>query len=167
MAGDRTRWLALAATAVVTACGARSELVAPGDGGAVVVTGDVPTVVDGQVFVSGPLPSCPSAGGVPRDCGLRAVTPVLACAPGRVMLVACNAACGLGRCTGDPVLQVCPATGACVTGMVLGSNDDSTCNGTSSLCSAARFVCPADGRFVVYAGAFSNSNVATCDVAVQ
>ena len=49
-----------------------------------------------------------TAGGTARECGWTAAD-TFACTPGQIGRVGCSAACGLGSCTGDPMIRVCDA----------------------------------------------------------
>ncbi|MBM7112020.1 ADYC domain-containing protein [Archangium primigenium] len=85
--------------------------------------------------------------GATRDCGYgwRGVG---ACTPGTLVSLGAGG-CGLGTCSGDPVLRVCPGPQSCTQAQALVSGDNG-CGG--SLCPHVTFVCPASGRYTVLAG---------------
>ncbi len=119
---------------------------------------------------------CPS--GVPRSCNLTLSGAARTCTAGQMVTIGCNAGCGLGSCTGDAVMQICPgnATTPCAT--AIAQNDDAPTGamctrdaggpdaGDVSLCPLVTFTCPADGRYTVWVGAFG-SGMATCTPAVR
>lgn len=89
----------------------------------------------------------------------------VACTPGEPILVACASACGVGACSGDPVLRVCDGdvdVRACAAGLAaIGESDD----GCGTLCPAARVTCPVAGRITVVHRAFGEGEYA-CDWSV-
>lgn len=93
--------------------------------------------------------------------GVRRSEDEASCVPGASTTVACGEGCGLGACTGDPVLAVCEGSvpvGSCLdTGRALAQNDDSC-----GLCSQVTFTCPASGRIVVATRPFGDRPY-TCD----
>lgn len=96
------------------------------------------------------------------SCGYGRDPGTVQCTPGERIEVGCASACGLGACTGDPVLRVCDGEAdvrecADVTA-VLGENDDAC----GTLCPLARLECPASGRITVVYRAFAGDD-ATCD----
>lgn len=139
------------------------------------------------------LPSqCPGFDGgtscrsVPRTCMLTIAGAVRNCTAGSTVTVGCASACGLGSCTGDPVMQVCPGsatTAPCATTAVIASNDDyetgamanraTMCGGDAGedgdVCPALQFTCPADGHYTVWTGAYNpdSTTPAVCTVAVR
>jgi hypothetical protein len=81
------------------------------------------------------------------------------CTPGTRIEVACGTGCGLGSCTGDPVLEICAGDVTCSTGD-LGSNDDG-CG--SSLCPGLTVTCPPGGLITVAPRGYSSSRSYTCN----
>ncbi|RMH41357.1 MAG: hypothetical protein D6689_11350 [Deltaproteobacteria bacterium] len=123
----------------------------------------------GDPALSGPTEPCPaevdaySTRGAHRECGWDALG-TWECEPGRRLRIGCAAACGLGACTGDPMLRVCdPADpwGNCSATRALGANDDAC----GSACPRVRdVVCPASGQLAVYAAARELGAAYTCEV---
>ncbi len=115
-----------------------------------------------------PLGSCefqPNARGVGRDCGWQ-VALVDTCTPGEPVAAGCaeGGGCGLGSCTGDPVMRVCDGRGeGCTSGQALGVSDDA-CGGN---CPLVNFVCPEGGVYTVLTGGNRPNNAFTCEVATQ
>lgn len=105
-------------------------------------------------------------------CRSRGRSPGMeSCIPGTQLLVACAGGCGVGSCTGDPVLRVCDgatSVSACESGVgMLGENDDArVCS--SGLCSALEVTCPASGAITVTHRAFgSGASSYACSWEVQ
>jgi len=95
-------------------------------------TDPVPTTVN-------PTDACATdETGAQRNCGW-VVDRSFACTPGQMVTVACNAACtpGLGSCTGNPVMRVCPLDGPCVHSSMTPESDDAC--GTQ--CPSVTFPC--------------------------
>lgn len=87
------------------------------------------------------------------------------CTPGATLLVGCSSACGIGSCSGDPVLRVCDGvvdTRACADANAILRESDDSC---STLCPSTRVVCPASGSITVVHRAF-RSGESVCDWAV-
>jgi hypothetical protein len=94
--------------------------------------------------------------------------PSLRCSPGEGVVVGCSAGCGVGSCTGDPVVRVCDGATSpeqCAANQCrLGENDDN-CMG---LCPATSFICPSSGSLTVLVRRFSGSTVEfTCNLALR
>lgn len=87
----------------------------------------------------------------------------VSCAPGSAIRVACHEGCGVGACTGDPVLRVCDGTSSvstCIDGVgFLGEDDDSGACGTG-LCSSLDVTCPSSGSITVVHRAYSGGSYA-------
>lgn len=97
--------------------------------------------------------------------GCRSSEPggTVACTPGVTIQVACGAGCGLGTCTGDPVLRICDGSVGvreCARGdgIQLGFNDD----GCGSLCPGTTVVCPPGGSITVSHRPFSSGASYRC-----
>jgi hypothetical protein len=116
------------------------------------------------------------ASGVPRSCNLTLSGAARTCTAGQMVRVGCNQGCGLGSCTGDAVMQICPGNATTPCAMAIASNDDAPDSAMctmgpdggagSDLCPLVTFMCPADGRYTVWVGAFG-SGMATCMAAVR
>lgn len=82
------------------------------------------------------------------------------CTPGRPITVACSEDCGIGACSGDPVLRVCEGSISvedCLEAPTfLGQNDDDRVCATSGLCSRVDTLCPSSGRVTVALRAFGS-----------
>ena len=120
----------------------------------------------------------PSCEGVPRSCGLTLAGAVRTCTPGQMLTAGCNANCApaLGSCTGDPVMQICPGnatTAPCAETAAIASNDDpapaAMCrpDGGSNLCPVTTFMCPSNGMYTIWVGAYDSTEMATCTPAVR
>ncbi|MDQ3032460.1 MAG: hypothetical protein M3Y87_08600 [Myxococcota bacterium] len=98
-------------------------------------------------------------------CGRGRDPGTIECTPGEALLVGCSSACGVGSCSGDPVLRVCDGSidsRACADALaILGESDDSC----ETLCPSTRVVCPASGRITVVHRAF-REGAYTCDWSV-
>lgn len=125
-----------------------------------------------------PRDAGPSCTGVPRSCGLTIAGGVRTCTAGQMVTIGCNSGCtpALGMCTGDAVMQICPssATTTVCSGMaVIASNDDAPstamCRGEAGtgLCPVTTFMCPSNGQYTVWTGAYDAEETATCVPAVR
>lgn len=86
------------------------------------------------------------------------------CTPGTQTGAACSQNCGMGSCTGDPMIRVCDASESnCSSGIALADNNN-RCNGLCPL--ATGFLCPASGRLAVYTASAQHGQAYTCDVVV-
>lgn len=113
-----------------------------------------PTDPDPTDACAGPLDG-------PRDCGWT-LGETLACTPGVDSTVGCGNACGLGTCTGDPMLRICPGVGPCDSRRAI-AGADGGCGGRFAACPITTFVCPSEGRFTILtAPALSSSTAAMC-----
>jgi hypothetical protein len=84
------------------------------------------------------------------------------CMPGEVIEVGCAAGCGIGSCSGDPLLRLCDGSlGArdCANATTAASfrelDDAPSCGG---LCPFGRVVCPASGSITVVPGGSSSAS---------
>jgi hypothetical protein len=104
--------------------------------------------------------------GLHRECGWDHATDVV-CQPGTMVDIGCAAECGLGTCTGDPILRVCDADrpdGNCSYPGTLDDDDDSC----GSQCPRVRNVpCPGSGTLAVYTAPFRVGEPYTCEIEVQ
>ena len=101
-----------------------------------------------------PLAACsPTIDGV-RDCGwLNAGT--FDCTAGATVNVGCGGSCGVGSCTGDALLRVCPDSTPCGSHQAL-AQGDSECGGTGmNDCPGATFMCPASGHYTLLTAAYT------------
>jgi hypothetical protein len=84
------------------------------------------------------------------DASVRRMGDVVECDPGVPMRVGCAAGCGIGSCTGDPVMVICEGSttaAACLaSGMAIATVDDTSCG---RLCPEVMLVCPRSGRITV------------------
>lgn len=107
-----------------------------------------------------PLEACPSEReGLSRECGW-VISGQTDCTPGATLDIGCGSRCGLGTCTGDPVMRVCPGMAACGARDALGWDDDSC----GRNCPATSFVCPAIGSYTVLTAPYTSTNTYTCEV---
>ena len=95
---------------------------------------------------------CALIAGCKNDRGAR-----VECTPGARIDIACGAGCGLGSCTGDPVLEICEGWRSCSSGD-LGSDDDSC----GSRCPGLTITCPPSGRITIAPRPFGSGDF-TCD----
>jgi hypothetical protein len=86
--------------------------------------------------------------GAARDCGYT-WQGVGRCTPGVAVHLGAGG-CGLGTCSGDPVLRVCSGLQSCLHANALVTGDNG-CSG--SVCPDVAFTCPSTGTYTVYAGA--------------
>jgi hypothetical protein len=72
----------------------------------------------------------------------------IACTPGTAILIGCSSACGVGSCTGDPLLRVCDGTSAraCADGAGFLAESDDSCG---TRCPSVRVTCPPGGNVAV------------------
>ena len=119
--------------------------------------------VDGAVSdAPGILDPCMS-GSSNRDCGWEVVDH-RSCTPGAAVEIGCGAMCGLGTCTGDPMIRVCPGEAECANATALDSDDDMC----GMLCPLVSFTCPPGGRYTVLTGAWAGTSLDyTCDLTVR
>ena len=113
----------------------------------------------------GPCDFQPNARGAGRDCGWE-IGAVDTCTPGEPVATGCadGGGCGLGNCTGDPVMRVCAGQDAsCTSAQALGISDDA-CGGN---CALVNFVCPPEGVYTVLTGGNRPNGAFTCDVQSQ
>jgi hypothetical protein len=98
-----------------------------------------------------------------RECGWQ-LAERATCAPGATVHVGCAASCGLGSCTGAPMLRVCDAArpdGNCAFPSALGVGD----GGCGSSCPVVGFiVCPPGGELAIYSAATQLGVPYTCAV---
>jgi len=122
-----------------------------------------------------PTEPCPddidplASAGATRECGWT-TGPMFSCTPGEIGRVGCSSSCGLGSCTGDPMLRVCDADrpdGNCThPGAVdpdqLGGGES---NDFAGPCPCDLSVtCPPSGTIQVYTAPFRVGDPYTCDV---
>jgi hypothetical protein len=98
--------------------------------------------------------------GIGRNCGWRREG-VHTCTAGQALSVGCNAACGVGSCTGDGThgyswdVRICDGDLNCDSADSVGmiQQDFGECGSgifdLSSTCGVARFMCPASGMYTV------------------
>ncbi|MCP4449789.1 MAG: hypothetical protein GY811_31325 [Myxococcales bacterium] len=98
---------------------------------------------------------------IQRECDWDFVS-AFPCEPGTLTGAGCAQNCGLGSCTGDPMLRVCDGAEAnCTSGVALGANDN-RCGGACPM--ANDFLCPESGQLAVYSASIEHGQPYTCDV---
>jgi hypothetical protein len=105
-----------------------------------------------------------SADGLHRECGWTHAG-MFACTPGAKFRAGCAAGCGLGTCTGDPILRVCDAAdpdGNCTAVENIADDDDSSCGGQCPHIFNAD--CPAGGSVDVFTAPYALGDAYTCVV---
>lgn len=118
------------------------------------------SLIGGRLLLAGMLVGSLAACGRGRDPG------TVSCTPGERLLVGCAAACGVGACSGDPVLRVCDGdvdARACADAIAILGEGDDACD---SLCPSARVTCPASGHVTVVHRAYRDGAYA-CQWDVQ
>jgi hypothetical protein len=129
----------------------------------------VPVHITTPTQVTDPLAECMAEEiGPDRDCGWD-ISFSSFCNPGETVTVGCNSAagCGLGSCTGEPVLRVCPGASVCGDRQALVSTGEGCTSDTGS-CPFTDFMCPATGQYTVLTGAnIPGDRGVTCDVGVR
>ncbi len=128
-------------------------------------TTTIPVTV-GASELATPTEACPSgvdprAATQNRECGWSLLS-TQSCTPGAAIIVGCAAACGLGSCTGDPILRVCDADradGDCSFPAAIGVGD----NECGSECPLADTICPTSGSIAIYAAPAAISDAFTCN----
>jgi hypothetical protein len=121
----------------------------------------------GSSELARPTEACPSgidvrAATPNRECGWSLVS-TQSCTPGASIRVGCAAACGLGSCTGDPMLRICDADradGNCSYPAAIGIGDDA-CGSNCPLIPDS--VCPGSGSIAIYAAPWTINDAFTCD----
>ena len=114
------------------------------------------------------LAPCSGGGsaGTSRDCGWF-VSGAVPCRPGATMAIGCNAACGLGSCTGDSMIRVCDSA-PCTSAQALAFVDDGGCAAGGGVCSFIPAVnCPPSGQLFVLTAPFSSGQSYTCNISVR
>gem|GEM_PF-620284 len=105
--------------------------------------------------------------GFERTCGWTEALADVECRPGFIYQVGCNpgdASCNVGGlCHGDPMLRVCPGSGACLTAQMVVQNDD----GCGTQCPSTEFECPLSGRVSIYTAPYRHEQVFSCEVGIQ
>ena len=97
-----------------------------------------------------------------RECGWT-LDQTIACTPGETVDIGCSGACGLGSCTGDPMLRVCDgarADGNCSYPAAIGLSDDFA---SECPCKLGN-VCPASGSLAIYTASADLGVAYTCDI---
>lgn len=125
-------------------------------------------VVLGNPDLATPTELCPDLGTryldrLERECEWQSEGS-FACEPGALTSAGCSANCGMGSCTGDPMLRVCDAlTENCTAGIALAANND-RCG--SDCPSANDFLCPGSGQVEVFSASFRQGQPYSCDLVV-
>lgn len=100
-----------------------------------------------------------------RECGWT-FDRTIECTPGETVGVGCSGGCGLGACTGDPMLRVCDAErpdGNCSYPAAIGLSDDF---GGQCPCKLG-IVCPASGSLAIFTASFDPDAAYTCDIEID
>lgn len=122
--------------------------------------------------VSSPTETCPAAldphatSTENRECGWDLVG-TFDCTPGAQYHVGCASSCGVGSCTGDPMIRVCDAErpdGNCSYPAAVGISDDA-CGSACPLTTFTR--CPPSGKLAAYAAPFTVGTDYTCTAAID
>jgi hypothetical protein len=111
------------------------------------LVGQVPFVLRATASLS---PCAEPTVGVARACGLS-VMGVGTCAPGGAVHLG-GGGCGLGSCTGDPVVRVCAGAQPCEDAARLAATDDAC----GTRCPDVTFTCPSTGTYTVLAGPYQS-----------
>ncbi len=118
------------------------------------------------------LPCTAGERGPDRSCGWTREG-VHTCTAGAMVQVGCDAACGVGSCTGDTVLRICEGDRNCGGRFVLAGNDDASCGAPAcgraggDCCSNVTFTCPTSGQYTVLTGAYMPGTAAMCTVGIM
>ena len=110
--------------------------------------------------------------GTARECGWTAAA-TFSCTPGEIGRVGCSSACGLGTCTGNPMLRVCDADrpdGNCThpTAVDPFEPGGGESNDFAGPCPCDLSVtCPPSGSIQVFTAPFRDGEPYTCDVAFE
>jgi hypothetical protein len=122
----------------------------------------------GNTELSTPTETCPDmppryVDRIARECDWDFVGE-FDCTPGTQTAAACAQNCGMGSCTGDPMIRACDASEAnCTSAVALEAND----NRCSSQCPMTKnFLCPESGRLAVYTAASKLGEQYSCEVVV-
>ncbi len=112
----------------------------------------------------------PSAStGTARECGWTA-GPTFSCTPGEVGRVGCSSSCGLGTCTGNPMLRVCDAEradGNCTHPAAADPLEPGggESNDFAGPCPCDLSVtCPPSGQIQVFTAPFRDGDPYSCDL---
>ncbi len=98
-----------------------------------------------------------------RECGWDFLG-TFPCTPGTQTGAGCSQNCGIGSCSGDPMLRVCDASEPnCTSGIALRSNDN-RCGGVCPM--ATEFLSPASGQLAVYAAAKTHGAPYECNLEI-
>jgi hypothetical protein len=135
---------------------------------------DIPVTIPPDAPGGDITAACPggTSDGPSRSCGWMREG-VHACTPGATVTTGCSDRCGVGSCTGDPMIRVCEASDDpdCTTMNIIGSNDDSACGGSGcggggggGCCPRTSFACPSSGSYVVFWAPYAVGGAATCTV---
>jgi hypothetical protein len=96
-----------------------------------------------------------------RECGWDEPE-LVSCTPGLDYRIGCAQACGVGSCSGDPMLRVCDSTtDNCTLAAALGHSND-RCGAACPFVDG--LVCPESGAFHVYAASFEPGAAFECTI---
>jgi len=125
----------------------------------------------GDPALATPAEPCPpvdaySLSGATRECGWQLFGAV-PCEPDRIVRIGCATACGLGACTGDPMLRVCESDrpdGNCSHAASLGRSTGA-CGSSCPVVSSVR--CPGNGSVDVFMAPRIPGAAYTCDLEIE
>ena len=132
----------------------------------------------GDASLTTPTEPCPddiaprTSVGTARECGWTAAE-TFSCTPGQIGRVGCSAQCGLGTCTGNPMLRVCDAEradGNCTHPAAVDPTEfgGGESNDFAGPCPCDLSVqCPASGSIQVFTAPFRDGDPYSCDLAFE
>lgn len=110
--------------------------------------------------------------GTARECGWTAAE-TFSCTPGQIGRVGCSSSCGLGSCTGNPMLRVCDADrpdGNCTHPAAVDPTEfgGGESNDFAGPCPCDLSVtCPASGSIQVFTAPFRDGDPYSCDLVFE
>ncbi len=123
----------------------------------------------GDENLATPTEACPIVAAryldrIQRECDWDFIG-IYPCTPGTQAGAGCSQNCGVGSCSGNPMIRVCDgAAPNCTSGIALGANDN-RCGGVCPM--ANQFLCPESGQLAVYAASTEHGQPYRCDVAIS
>jgi aminopeptidase N len=111
-----------------------------------------------ETFVrTDPTLPCPGFAIGDRECGWTNLGS-FDCVPGASFELGCGASCGLGTCSGDPMIRICDGETWCPAFEQV-AGDDQSCGNN---CPIASVTCPASGRYTVLAASWVDAEAYAC-----
>ena len=132
----------------------------------------------GDASLTTPTEPCPAdiapraSVGTARECGWTAAE-TFSCTPGQIGRVGCSSSCGLGTCTGNPMLRVCDADradGNCTHPAAVDPTEfgGGESNDFAGPCPCDLSVtCPPSGSLRVFTAPFRDGEPYTCDLVFE